>query len=130
MDFSVSISDYDANGNIGSMTQKGFKVGAPNAMIDQLTYTYQSNSNKLSAVTDVANDQTSKLGDFHYNPATKGTTDYTYDTTGSLLTDNNKGISAISYNYLNLPQAVYIKGKGVVNYDGGRVPDYRKRPVL
>ena len=115
-DFSVSNLTYDANGNIGSMTQKGFKVGSPAATIDQLTYSYQTNSNKLSGVTDGSNDQTSKLGDFHYNPTTKGATDYTYDPNGSLLTDNNKGITSITYNFLNLPQAVYIRGKGVISY--------------
>jgi len=115
-DFSVSNLVYDANGNIGSMTQKGFKVGSPAATIDQLTYTYETNSNKLSGVVDGSNDQTSKLGDFHYNPTTKGTIDYTYDANGGLIADNNKGISNITYNFLNLPQAVYSKGKGVISY--------------
>jgi len=117
IDFSVSGLNYDANGNILSMKQVGFKVGG-SGTIDSLTYSYQNSgaSNKLQAVTDANNDQTSKLGDFHYNPATKGSTDYTYDAYGSLLTDNNKGISSITYNYLNLPQAIYVKGKGVISY--------------
>ena len=52
------------------MNQKGFKVGG-SVYIDQLAYTYQTNSNKLSQVNDTANDVNSKLGDFHYT-GTKG----------------------------------------------------------
>jgi len=113
IDFSVSGLSYDANGNIQVMKQVGFKVGG-SGTIDSLVYSYQNSgaSNKLIAVTDGANDQNSKLGDFHYNAATKGSTDYTYNSNGSLLSDNNKGISTITYNYLNLPQSTYIKGKG------------------
>jgi RHS repeat-associated protein len=115
INFSVSNLNYDANGNIQSMTQYGYTVGASNP-IDQLAYTYQTNSNKLSGVTDGANNATSKLGDFHYNPATKGATDYTYDGNGNLITDNNKAIDNITYNYLNLPQLVHLNTKGNIVY--------------
>ena len=117
IDFSVSGLNYDANGNILSMKQVGFKVGR-SATIDSLTYSYVNSgaSNRLAGVTDGANDQNSKLSDFHYNPATKGTSDYTYDNNGSLVVDNNKGITSINYNYLNLPQNIPINGKGNIAY--------------
>jgi RHS repeat-associated protein len=114
IDFSVSYLTYDANGNILTMNQRGFKVGG-SSLIDQLTYTYQTNSNKLSQVNDAANDANSKLGDFHYS-GTKQAYDYTYDGNGNLNLDNNKGISAISYNYLNLPQQITVTGKGTIQY--------------
>jgi RHS repeat-associated protein len=114
LDFSVSNLAYDANGNILSMNQKGFKVGGSN-LIDQLTYNYQSNSNKLLLVNDSVNDPLSKLGDFHYT-GTKGSSDYTYDGNGNLITDNNKLIDKISYNYLNLPALVHPNTKGNVVY--------------
>jgi RHS repeat-associated protein len=119
IDFSATNLGYDANGNIMSMNQKGFKVGG-SALIDQLTYTYQTNSNKLSQVTDGANDPLSKLGDFHYT-GTKGSSDYTYDGNGNLITDNNKLIDKINYNYLNLPSLVHPNTKGniVYVYDAG-----------
>ena len=41
--------------------------------------------------------------------------EYTYDDNGNMITDANKGISSISYNYLNLPTRV-ITAEGVVNY--------------
>ncbi|MHA4810404.1 DUF6443 domain-containing protein [Flavitalea flava] len=117
IDFSVDLLGYDANGNILSMRQKGFKVGG-SSTIDSLIYSYQNTgaSNKLTGVLDGANDQLSKLGDFKYNPTTKGATDYTYDNDGNLTADKNKDISSIVYNYLNLPTQVYMKGKGYIQY--------------
>jgi RHS repeat-associated protein len=114
IDFTVNNLTYDANGNILSMNQKGFKVGG-SALIDQLTYTYQTNSNKLSQVNDAANDVASKLGDFHYT-GSKGSSDYTYDGNGNLITDNNKLIDKINYNYLNLPSLVHPNTKGNIQY--------------
>ena len=121
MDYTVSGLTYDANGNIMSMSQNGFKIGSPAAPIDRLTYAYRLNSNKLSQVTDGVNDPISTLGDFHYNASTKGSTDYNYDGNGNLTLDNNKAIDNITYNYLNLPQQVHINGKGTIlyTYDAG-----------
>jgi len=114
IDFTTSNLAYDANGNIFSMNQKGFKVGG-SALLDQLTYTYQANSNKLAKVTDAVSDATTKLGDFH--DGTNGSTDdYSYDGNGNLTLDNNKAISAITYNYLNLPQQLTVTSKGNITY--------------
>ena len=122
VDFSVSNLSYDANGNILTMTQRGFTVGG-SSPIDSLTYSYlnTNGSNKLMGVTDAANNDTSLLGDFHYNPATKQSTDYNYDGNGNLIQDNNKAISSITYNYLNLPQLVHMNAEGNVayTYDAG-----------
>ncbi len=114
IDFSVSNLTYDGNGNILSMNQKGFTVGG-SSLIDQLTYSYQANTNKLVQVNDAQNNPTSKLGDFHYT-GTKQSTDYSYDANGNLILDNNKAISAIAYNYLNLPQTVTVTSKGTISY--------------
>ncbi|MBY0537631.1 MAG: DUF4329 domain-containing protein, partial [Chitinophagaceae bacterium] len=114
IDFSVSNLTYDANGNIMSMSQKGFKVTG-SSFIDQLTYTYQTNSNKLIQVTDASNDSQSKLGDFKYT-GTKQATDYSYDVNGNMVVDNNKAISNISYNQLNLPEIITVTGKGSITY--------------
>ena len=114
IDFTTNNLTYDANGNIVTMNQKGFTVGG-SSLIDQLTYAYQTNSNKLSQVTDAANNPTTLLGDFHY-PGSKGSFDYTYDGNGNLILDNNKAIDKITYNYLNLPQLVHMNGKGNITY--------------
>jgi RHS repeat-associated protein len=123
IDFGVSNLTYDANGNILGMAQKGWKVGGPpnqlgagSTFIDQLKYSYLPNSNKLQQVTDTANNNASKLGDFKYDAAAKTGTDYSYDSSGNLALDNNKKISGIQYNHLNLPSTVTVTGKGSIDY--------------
>jgi len=113
----TATSAYDDNGNIKAMTQFGWKLGGTsNTPIDNLTYNYVTSSNKLLQVTDANNDNLSKLGDFKYDPASKTSTDYTYDVNGNLTLDNNKKISSITYNYLNLPLVIIVTGKGDITY--------------
>lgn len=82
---------YDANGNILSMKQMGLlQVGAGSSQpIDQLRYTYNTNSNQLLNVYDTANNAATKLGDFRTDSlspyfASKPLTaaDYYYDANG------------------------------------------------
>jgi RHS repeat-associated protein len=115
LDFSVSNLTYDANGNILTQSQKGWKISGSD-YIDQLTYNYPAIGNKLTAVTDGANDNLSKLGDFKYDPLTKTSTDYTYDGNGNLVTDVNKKIASITYNHLNLPGTITVTSKGTIQY--------------
>jgi len=123
VDYTVNNLSYDANGNILTMVQKGLKLNT-SSIIDSLIYSYPADSNKLNQVIDGYNDSTSILGDFHYK-GTKQPTDYSYDGNGNLVLDNNKGISSISYNYLNQPQQISIPGKGIIAYTydagGGKV---------
>ncbi len=105
---------YDANGNILAMTQKGLKINT-SPVIDSLLYGYAANSNQLLYVTDKANDTTAHLGDFtEINNNT--TQDYWYDGNGNYTKDNNKGISAVTYNFMNLPQQVTVTNKGTISY--------------
>ncbi|MGH2562971.1 MAG: RHS repeat-associated core domain-containing protein, partial [Ginsengibacter sp.] len=106
-------SAYDANGNIIGMTQYGLKLNA-SPIIDQLTYTPITNSNKLLKVVDAITTD-NKLGDFY--DGTSGTgNDYNYDANGNLTLDNNKAISSITYNHLNLPSVITVTGKGSITY--------------
>lgn len=110
-DGTTATSAYDANGNIKGMTQFGWKLGqSPTNPIDQLTYSYFANSNKLQAVTDAVTTDM-KLGDFTDNNT--GSDDYNYDNNGNMVNDYNKNINGITYNYLNLPQEIVIKPKGI-----------------
>src|SRR5688572_10325684 len=113
-DGTTPTSAYDANGNILAMQQKGVKLNA-SPTIDNLTYTYQSNSNKLSKVIDANSDPNTKLGDFK-DGANGATDDYSYDANGNLTLDNNKAISSITYNHLNLPSVITVTGKGTITY--------------
>jgi hypothetical protein len=117
IDFSVSNLTYDANGNITTMQQKGLKLNS-SPLIDDLSYVYDKNniSNKLILVTDGQNDNTSKLGDFKYDPNTKTAVDYGYDDNGNLTSDRNKKIAGITYNHLNLP-IIVATDKGYITYE-------------
>ncbi|MBW8683464.1 hypothetical protein K1Y79_03880 [Chitinophaga sp. B61] len=121
IDFSMKVGDginpdsaYDMNGNILSMNQKGYKPGG-SVTIDNLRYKYESNSNRLAGVRDLANNPSSTLGDFKEINGT-GDSDYTYDPAGNMITDGNKVITSISYNHLNLPEMIKVLGKGTVSY--------------
>ena len=111
--FSVSGLTYDANGNITAMARKGM-IGTGITTIDQLTYTYLSNSNKLASVADPSNTASAKLGDF-INGTNTGD-DFTYDANGNITKDLNKNIAGITYNHLNLPENITIAGKGTIKY--------------
>ncbi|QEC70286.1 hypothetical protein FRZ67_19020 [Panacibacter ginsenosidivorans] len=114
IDFSVKNVVYDINGNITSLNQKGMKLNTA-LTIDSLKYGYVTNTNRLNYVTDKLNDTTAHLGDFtEVNNNT--TQDYWYDGNGNLTKDNNKSISTITYNYLNLPNVITVTGKGTITY--------------
>jgi RHS repeat-associated protein len=113
VDFSVNNLTYDANGNIRSIHQQGLK-GNIVSSVDHLTYRYQDGSNKLLAVTDTVHNAAAKLGDF--NDGINTGDDYAYDRNGNMVTDKNKGLSTITYNYLNLPDKISVIGKGTITY--------------
>lgn len=111
INYSVQLGDtqtpaYDENGNIKKMQQYGLMLSG-SSQIDNLTYQYNLNNlgNQLNVVTDGVTSNTG-LGDF-----TKKNTagnDYSYDANGNLLLDNNKKITGINYNYLDLPSTISI----------------------
>jgi len=122
VDFSMRMGDgvnhtsaYDANGNIKAMWQMGFNLTG-SQVIDDLTYNFYANSNKLKEVIDPV--AKTGLGDFTDNASdlTGRPIDYYYDDNGNLVNDRNKGIETITYNYLNLPETITITGKGTIQY--------------
>ena len=116
MKFDVDIGvklKYDANGNIKAMVQNGLVINN-SPVIDHLTYTYNTNSNKLLKIEDTATTNY-KLGDFQNGSSGTGN-DYSYDANGNLTSDANKDISSITYNYLNLPSVITVTGKGTITY--------------
>jgi RHS repeat-associated protein len=146
IDFTVSDLSYDANGNIGSMTQRGWKLGG-STTIDSLQYTYD-NSNKLKNVIDRNNDVQTKLGDFRSstlymsalnNDKTAGAIDYVYDGNGNMIRDRNKDIGDVSnngivYNHLNLPSVITVRTtagavKGTISYTYDALGNKLKKTV-
>lgn len=108
-------SAYDENGNIKKMQQWGLKLTG-SGQLDDLTYNYANTglSNRLLKVSDGNNDPTTKLGDF--KDGTNSNDDYNYDVNGNMNLDNNKAISNITYNHLNLPAVITVTNKGTIAY--------------
>ncbi|WP_220101309.1 DUF6443 domain-containing protein [Chitinophaga oryzae] len=117
VDFTVSNINYDANGNLLTMKQRG-QVNNAAGEVDKLSYRYNDNSNQLKSVYDTVRAKTG-LGDFT-DSQTDGV-DYAYDGVGNLTRDGNKQIASISYNHLNLPELITVTGKGNIRfmYDAG-----------
>ncbi len=101
--FKLSDITYDKNGNIGSL--KRYKKGGANqsVVLDHLAYTYNE-GNKLLTVEE----QIDGAGGFE--DGTNTGNDYSYDKSGNMTIDNNKNITGIVYNHLNLPTRVNVDG--------------------
>ena len=112
--YSLQSISYDKNGNIQNLLRKGHTNLAATSfgVMDNLVYTYETNSNKLKKVLDNGNDT------YGFKDGANQTTEYTYDTNGNLLTDANKGITSISYNHLNMPTEIKFDNSNTkkINY--------------
>jgi hypothetical protein len=120
MDYTASNITYDLNGNIKSMKQQvkvpGVSTPIPFTM-DQLTYDYVPNSNQLSSVEDaITPSQTEIFGLPDFKDNAHSSDEYHFDHNGNMIQDANKGIGAITYNYLNKPEKIIVDGKGEITY--------------
>jgi RHS repeat-associated protein len=136
VDYTVSGLSYDAGGNILTMQQKGLLAVGGNATIDNLTYTYFANGNRLQKVTDLST-AGGMLGDFKDSTTTAD--DYAYDANGNIVKDNNRrlhntnGSIGTLFNLLDKPDSMAVAGKSCTyyTYDAAgstltkRVKDYR-----
>lgn len=105
MDYSVSALNYDKNGNILSMNQRGMQPGVGVVNMDILTYKYENSeqSNRLQYVNDAG---VAPYGAGDFANGNTGTNDYSYDPNGNLSKDLNKGITSVQYNLWNKPDVV------------------------
>lgn len=90
-DYQVGVV-YDANGNITSLQRNGFAATGQVAM-DNLSYTYYPNSNRLKRVQD-----SGPAGNTYYGTDLENqtaTTNYTYDAIGNLIEDAGEEIEEI-----------------------------------
>ena len=72
--------------------------------IDNLTYQYDPNSkNQLKKVVDLSNSHEGFKDDSNGTLASDPSDDYLYDNNGNMTKDENKNITSIVYNHLNLP---------------------------
>lgn len=104
---------YDKNGNIMMLTRNG-DYDDMDFHIDDLNYTYINDSNRLMKVTDTTNCTSGFKDDSNgYNDTQD---DYRYDNYGNMDKDDNKGITDIKYNHLNLPILITFGTLGTIEY--------------
>lgn len=122
--YTVDGLSYDANGNIQRLVRRGLTAGNPYERedparawgeVDRLRYHYAGN--RLVGVDDEAA-AAGPAGDFRDNGTaySAGAPEYGYDGNGNLTGDTNKGITAVRYNLLNLPDSVALGTKGYIRY--------------
>ena len=139
--YALSGITYDFNGNIKTLSRNGATNTNYTAFgnVDNLTYTYQNNSNKLTKIAD-ATTANIDLGDFR--DGTNTDDDYDYWLDGSLKKDKNKKIASITYNYLKLPEIITFDDNKTITteYDaagtklkkivpGGETTDYEEDDI-
>ncbi|WP_242412058.1 DUF6443 domain-containing protein [Flavobacterium sp. Root186] len=104
---------YDKNGNIMSLMRNGDPAGVK--QIDNLVYSYGA-GNSLNQLTKVVDNATTyKAGGF-VDSAANTVDDYAYDANGNMIKDNNKNITVITYNHLNLPAKITFTATGNIVY--------------
>lgn len=106
---------YDKNGNILSLQRRGFNdAGTTSGIWDNLIYTYSPLSNQLLKVDDTA---AASHKDYGFKDG-NNSNDYSYDVNGNMIKDENKNLTSIEYNYLNLPTRIERSNgsSGVLSY--------------
>lgn len=92
--YNLKINSYDLNGNILSLQRNGRKSDGSYGLIDDLTMSYVGN--RLIRVVDAA-DPVVTNGSMDFKDGSDTGVDYTYNASGTLTSDLNKGISGIDY---------------------------------
>jgi RHS repeat-associated protein len=100
----IPADGYDMNGNIMYLNRKDENGAA----MDQLRYHYTGN--QLDYVSDASSNEAG------FKDGNTNSDDYAYDGNGNMMQDLNKGITAITYNHLNLPHKVTFDNGDYINY--------------
>ena len=120
-------AEYDHLGNILHLERynNGRKT-------DDLDYEYDGN--QVVSVVDLA-DSKDRYNTFEYTDISSyiGAKDekITYDSNGNMTSDNNRGISAIRYNLLNLPDTIqFAEGGQIINVYSAEGIKYRTEYII
>ena len=101
---------YDANGNLMDVTRQG-----NNGPMDQLTYNYQSDNNRLTHISDQVGD-----GQYQSDIDNQNSGNYSYDSQGRLTQDLSEGLQSVRWARHDKVKSVVKKGYGSIysHYDG------------
>jgi hypothetical protein len=105
----TQVTSYDENysfsddGNFKTLQ----RYDSSSSLIDNLTYSYTSGTNKLDSIANSAGSRST----------------YTYDYNGNVASDSKNGVAFIIYDINNLPAAIFkTTGKQVNQYDVNACP--------
>jgi RHS repeat-associated protein len=101
--FDVNTVTYDRNGNIETLQRK-----QKGSLIDDLSYDYDGN--RVLAVNDLVDE------DKGFKDGAELSTEYLYDANGNMTKDENKLISSITYNDINLPERITFTSGAYIQY--------------
>ena len=112
--YNLGLVEYDKMGNITRLTRNGHRdVNATTfGLMDDLTYQYDGNQLKSIDDAPAASAVTGFI------EGAENTTEYQFDGNGNMTRDDNKKITAVEYNYLNMPTKVTVTGSnaGVLDF--------------
>ncbi|RHJ83936.1 RHS repeat domain-containing protein [Parabacteroides sp. AM08-6] len=97
---------YDKHGNPTGIQRNGMTNSGGYGQIDKLSFTYDGN--RITSVNDLGENVSYSFSHDFKNYANQSE-EYVYDQNGNITKDLNKGISLISYNYMNQPLQINIK---------------------
>jgi RHS repeat-associated protein len=105
---------YDIRGNIKNLQRYGLNAACSWGLIDNLDYYHDNDlsynpSNKLKKIVD--NSDLTK----GFKTVANGS-EYTYDANGNMTKDQNKNITGITYNFLNLPTTITFTGSRTITF--------------
>src|SRR5690554_4209078 len=101
---------YDQNGNIGALTRNGDLDSDTSVIaIDNLIYNYDA-MYRLQKVVDFTGNPSG------FKEGADNEDEYGYDKYGNMTRDDNKDITSITYNHLNLPKKIEFGGNRHIVY--------------
>ena len=98
--------NYDAHGNITRL----IRWGSSNT-IDDISFTY--NGNQLDKIDDEYESNSYLIKQYHDNNSSTDN-DFAYDANGNMIYDKDRGIAAIRYNLLNLPDEILFTNGNLI----------------
>lgn len=104
---------YDKQGNVLWLSRNNYDVVNDRlGLVDDAHFQY--NGNKLLGYQDIGFENS--LQDITLPNNYDGGVQFTYDTSGNVIANTNKGIIKIKYNLLNLPERIYFGNGNVISY--------------
>jgi RHS repeat-associated protein len=113
---------YDPNGNILTNKRNGTTANSNPLAMDDLTYHYQANTNKLTYVSDAVS-----AGNYTNDIDNQSSGNYTYDKIGNLIADNAEDLQNVQWTVYGKIRSITKSGTGIdyaYNASGSRI--YKK----